>query len=417
MKPALVFFGIVFALSAAYAEEKNLISNFERVRRIDKPFTIGERGRVVVPSDVFGQARNFPNDLRILAASGTQWPFFLYVPPATVERETVTPEILNRSWVSGREAYLQFDLVVPQSAGKPPVHSQVELTTSDHDFIRRVEVFAEAENGRMAVGHLIDFSGQRGAQNQIIRYPVSDLTRLHIRIYSNAQNADETFTLSSVKLRRRMVGTVARETISTTKLDVPERETEAGAQTRMFDLGAENRPLEWVVFNVESSSYARSVSAYGRNKTYEPWKWIGGGEIHALEGDIQAEVKLHHARHRYIKLHIFHHDDQPLKIQSIRLEAIPRYLVFEAASEGMAGLYYRAWDLSPPRYDLTGRVESESIAELPVFQTTDAIINEAVNAPPWRKHSKFFGFLAVGAVSLLVVGIIASMLKKQKETN
>ena len=405
---------IMMALLGAHAE--NLAPRFERVRSIDGSFSIGERGRLLVPSDVFGQARNFPNDLRILSSEGMQWPYFLYVPTEGVVTGQLVPEILNRAFVPGDHPYLQFDLVIPQEGSKKRIHNQIKLKTTGQGFIRRVEVFtrhSEQPDGLMAVGHLIDFPRQSKARNRSVRYPDSDSDRLHVRIYSNAQNADEIFGLTSATLGYRAESTMEYETVIAPNISVPDREKEKHAQTYLFDLGEENRPVERLVFNVETPSFARSVSVYARNTSHDPWAWAGSGEIHMLEDDEQVEVKIH-AKHRFIKVHVFHYDDAPLTIQSIQLEAAPRYLVFEAASEGPAGLYYRAWDLQSPHYDLKGRIETKALATLPIFQTLEAAPNEAASAQPWRKYSKWLGILAVGGVSLLVLGVIASMLKQQK---
>ena len=128
-------------LAAAYAADQDIRPRFEHLRAVEGTFAVGEKGRLAVPGDVFGQSRDFPNDQRILGADGTQWPFFLYVPKDTVETETLAPEILNRSFVGGRKPYLQFDLEVPPANGKAAVHNRMELTTSGRDFIRRVDAF------------------------------------------------------------------------------------------------------------------------------------------------------------------------------------------------------------------------------------------------------------------------------------
>lgn len=391
-------------------------SRFELTREIDGSFSAGQRGRLQVTDDVFGQTRVFPSDLRIFDADGIQWPFFLHVPKATSTAKTLSPEVLNRSFVTGDAPYLQFDLVVPQVDGKPPVHNRMELRVSGRDFVRRVEVFTgdpDQPSGHMASGYLIDFSRQRNAQNRIIRYPDSDAERLQVRIYSNAQAIDETFELVSAGLRHRNVVPVERETVDFATMEFPEREQQKDAQTQILDLGETARPVEAIVFEVENKSYARCVSVYGRNTDHEPWKWVGGGEIHVLEGDTENTVALR-ARDRYLKIHVFHYDDQPLAITSTRLEAIPRYLVFEAASGKKAKLYFRAWDTKAPRYDLKGRVAKESIAGLSLFQMQDAAPNEVAKAQPWRKYSRWIGILIVGAVSLLVIWIIVSMLRQQR---
>ena len=415
-KDFLVVLLAMAALSTVHAAEKDLRFRFELMRKMDGTFSAGQRGRLVVSGDVFGQSRHFPNDIRIMADDGTQWPFFLHVPKEGVESKTLEPEILNRSWVAGSEPCLQFDLVMAPVDGTIPVHNRMELDTSGRDYVRRVEVFTgtpDQPSGRLASGYLIDFSRQRNAQNRTIRYPDSDAGRLHVRIYPNAQAGNETFDLSSATLRYRAVVEVGREPVVFVELDVPEREQEAGAATRIVDLGEAERPVEFITFEVENESFARCVSVYGRNADHEPWRWVGGGEIHRLNGDRETTVTLH-AKDRYLKVQVFHYDDPPLAIHAIVLEAIPRYLVFEATSNGSAALFFRDWDIKAPRYDLKGRIDNGEIDRLPVVRTLDAVPNEAVKAQPWRKYSKILGGLAVGAVSLLVIWVIASMLKQQK---
>ncbi len=413
MKPhGLIILLLAGLTLSARAGEADLRPRFELMREIEGSFSAGERGRLTLAGDVFGQSRNRLADLRIIGADGTQWPYFQHVPQETPIAAKLQPEIRNRSFVDGDEPYLQFDLVVPQTSGTPPVHNRLELTTSGHDFVRRVEVF-EKGGGQMATGYVIDFSRQRSARNRIVRYPESDAARLHVRIYSNAQCAGETFQLTAAKLHYRKMTEVKREAVAATELPPPQREALAGAQTWLLDLGHEQRPAEFVRFKVATPSFARSVSAYGRNNDHEAWKWVGGGEIHALQDDEQTEIKIR-GRHRFLKLHVFHHDDQPLQIDSIQLEAVPRYLVFEAASDGRSGLFYRAWDLKHPRYDLKGRIDAKAIAQLPISKLAKPAPNTAAQTQPWRKYSKWLGGLAVAAVSLLVVGIITSMVKQQK---
>jgi hypothetical protein len=415
-KHSVVILLTIASVFVAHTKEKSLESRFELVRDLDGTFTTGQRGRIRVTDEIFGQSRNFPNDLRVFGAAGAQWPFFLHTPKETDEIRKVDPEILNRSFVTGREPYLQFDLVIPQVDGKVPVHNRMELVTSGHDFVRRVEVFtgnSGQSSGRMAAGYLIDFSRQRNARNQSIRYPDSDSGRLHVRIYTNARAANEPFELRSARLYYRAVKEVDREGVHAVSLAVPDREQEKGALTKLFDLGETDRPVEFITFEVENDSYARCVSIYGRNSDHEPWRWVGGGEIHALAGDKEGTVKFH-AKERFLKVHVFHYDDQPLAIDAIKLEAISRYLVFEAVTAGRAGLYFRAWDIKAPRYDLKGRIKPEELAGLPLVQTRDTKPNSMAKAQPWRKYSKGLGGLAVAGVSLLVIWIIVSMLRQQR---
>jgi hypothetical protein len=414
-KKSIVILLTIASGLVAHAKD-NLPSRFELSRDLEGSFTAGQRGRLRVTDDMFGQSRNFPKDLRIFDTEGAQWPFFLDIPKATDETRELIPEILNRSFVAGDEPYLQFDLVVPVVEGKVPVHNRMELVTSGHNFVRRVEVYTATPNspkGRMAAGYLIDFSRQRNAKNQVIRYPDSDAGRLRVRIYSNAQAVDEPFQLRSARLFFRTVKEVEREVVRFVNLEVPEREQEKEAQTYLYDLTEIGRPVEFMTFEVKNKSFARCVSMFGRNNDHEPWKWVGGGEIHSLPGDEDTTIKVH-AKNRFLKVHIFHYDDQPLTLKSIQLEAVPRVLVFEAAADGQAGVYFRAWDIQSPRYDLKGRVDKAEIAKLPLIELAEMTPNTLAKTQAWRKYSKLLGGLAVAGVSLLVVWVIVSMLRQQQ---
>ena len=155
---------LIGTLPAVFGE-KDLRPTFELMRPIEGSFNAGQRGKLVVTDDLFGQCRSYPNDVRIFGADGTQWPFFMHVPKQTTETGKLTPEIINRSFVEGSEPYLQVDLLVPQSNGKAPIHNRLELITSGRHYVRRVEVFSGEPAGRMATGYLIDFSAQRNARN------------------------------------------------------------------------------------------------------------------------------------------------------------------------------------------------------------------------------------------------------------
>jgi hypothetical protein len=400
------------SMLAAHGEQ-DMRSRFERMHPLEGAFSAGQAGRMTVTADMFGQCRDYPADVRIIGADGMQWPFFVHVFPETVDTGTLIPEILNESFVEGGEPYLQFDLAIPRDGGSMPVHNRLELWTSGHDFVRQVEVYSGTPRGRLATGYLIDFSTQRNARNRIIRYPESDAGRLHVRVYTNARDAGETFRLSAARLHYRTSTPPEREIISAEALAASGREYGEGVQTFLFDLGRAGRPVEAAVLQAEDPSYARSVSVSGRSSDREPWQWAGDGEIHKLKADTNGVIRLY-SEHRFLRIRIFNHDDRPLSVSSIELQARPRHLVFEAAAAGPAAVYFRAWDLKPPRYDLRGRMPSESILELPQVRVLEMIPNEKARKQPWRKYSRGLAILAVGAVSLLVMGIITSMLRQQR---
>ncbi|VGO17025.1 hypothetical protein PDESU_05619 [Pontiella desulfatans] len=413
MKKSNLILAVFGSLSLCCAAESSMASRFELCRQIDGEFTAGQVGRVSLPGDVFAQCRSFPDDLRILDAAGKQWPFYLSVARSQVESRGQLAEIVNASFVDAEERYWQFDLVIPAVDGKVQPHNQLELRSSGNGYVRRVEVFTAREpRGHMATGYLIRSAHHRNAGNRLVRYPASDAARLHVRVYANAKDATETFSVTRANVLHKVATTAERETVEYKALDVPENETTQTVQTFLFDTGFENRPVEFISFNVKTASFVRSVTVQGRNRENEPWQRLGGAGIHRYGDESKAEITLR-ANKRFLKIDIHHYDDVPLAVEAVKLEAIPRHLVFEAASAASASLCFRAWDMPTPRYDLEARLSKQTMAEAPLYPTLETRPNEAAKAQPWRKYSKLLAGLAVGLVSLLVIRVIIGMMKQQ----
>jgi hypothetical protein len=413
MKRSNLMMATLCALALGCAAEKSLAPRFELSRPIDGEFSAGQVGRIALPGDVFAQCRAFPNDLRILDAAGKQWPYYLSVARQQTESREQAAEIVNASFVEGAERYWQFDLIIPEMDGKARLHNRLELESSGSGYVRRVEVFTATQpRGQVATGYLIRSSDHRNAGNRIVRYPSTDVARLHVRVYANAKNASEQFKVNRAKVLHSVTVEAEREPVAFTELEVPENESTDAAQTYLLDTGFENRPVEFVSFEVNTASFVRGVYVLGRNRENEKWQSIGRGGIHRFAEETKLEVPLR-AQHRYLKIFVNHYDDAPLAIEGIVLEAIPRYAVFEAATAGTAALCFRAWDMKAPRYDLKDRLSQETLASAPLVATQETRPNETAKTQPWRKYSKLLAGLAVAVVSLLVIRVIVRMMQEQ----
>jgi len=375
----------------------------------------GSRGRLLIPGDVFDQARNFSADLRLLDKAGTQWPFFITSPIDRTLSEKRIPQILNKAFVGGHEPHWEFDLLLPEK-DRLAVHNRLEIGTGGYDYVRRVEIFRDAENGvraHLASGYLICFPGNREARNQTVSYPDSDAVRLHVQVYTSAKNADENFDVQSIAVYCLNKIPAEREPVAAVRCPVPAKETEERTQTFILDTGFKNRPVEFVTFDVVGTSFVRCVSVYGRNAENEPWQSAGGGEIHRLEKDAETTIRVR-AAYRWIKMDIRKDDNLPLDVREIRLEAVPRYMVFETGSKESARLCFRGWDIPAPAYDLKKRISEVDALALPLFMTGLTVPNAGVQVCCFRKYSNVLGGVAVGLVSLLTVWIIINMMRRQQ---
>jgi hypothetical protein len=400
----------------AYSTAGEIAGRFELCRPLESRAEKGAVGRLRIPGDVFDQARNFPADLRVLDDAGTQWPFFIMAPTDRTLSLKRAPQILNKAFVAGRNPYWEFDLVMPEE-NRGAVHNRLEINTGGSDFVRRVEISRDAESGKSAhlgSGYLICFPDNRNAHNNTVSYPDSDAAQMHVQVYTSAKNADEKFEVQNAMVYCRNKIPAERETVLTARCPVPEKGTEERTQTFILDAGFKNRPVEFITFEVADTSFVRCVSVFGRNAENEPWQRAGGGGIHRLGKDIETTIHVQTAS-RWLKVEVRKDDDLPLDVREIRLEAVPRYLVFEAASELPARLCFRGWDIPAPRYDLHRRVSETEAMTLPLFATGSAKTNpQGASEPFFRKYSKVLSAAAVGAVSLLTAWIIISMMRRQQ---
>jgi hypothetical protein len=407
---------LLAAALSTYSRAAEIAGRFELCRPLEGRPEKGAAGRLRIPGDVFDQARSFPADLRILDDEGTQWPFFITTPVDRTLSEKRIPQILNKAFVGGQEPHWEFDLVLPEK-DRLAGHNRLEISTSGSDFVRRVEIFRDAEKGaraHLASGYLISFPGTRDARNQTVSYPDSDVARLHVQIYTSAKNATEQFDVQSASIYCLNKISAERESVPAVRCPVPAKETDERVQTFILDAGFKNRPVEFITFDVAGTSFVRCVSVYGRNVENEPWQHAGGGGIHRLEKDVATTIHVQTAS-RWLKVDIRQDDNLPLDIRDIRLEAVPRYLVFEAASMLPARLCFRGWDIPAPRYDLKKRISEADALALPLFATGSVKANPQGAAEPFfRKYSKVLGAAAVGAVSILTVWIIISMMRRQQ---
>jgi len=405
---------LLFIALGAWGGETDLSSRFEQCCPLEENPAQGTVARLVIPGDLFDQARHFPSDVRLLDEVGTQWPFFITTPvDRTVSKKRI-PQRLNQVFVRGNVSYWEFDLLVPEEA-HGFIHNGVEIQTSGRDFVRRVEISRVSDAGdsaQIASGYLIHFPDNRNARSSTISYPSSDTDRLHVRVYARAKNAKESFEIKCVSLLFTDHIIAERETVPATRCSVSGKETDERSQTFILDTGFKNRPVEFITFDVADPAYARSVSVWGRNAGNDAWRRVGGGEIHRLEDDTENTVRIR-ATDRWLRLEIRKNDDLPLDIQSIQLEALPRILVFEATSTRPARLCFRGWDVPAPAYDLKRRTSEATTRSCPRIGTGPMNLNAQGASPSFfRTHTRLWSAIAVGAVSLLTLWVIIRMMRR-----
>jgi len=406
---SVALLGAPFAVSAEHPVEP-----FAWKQALSGAIVSGACYRATVPTAVFDGCRRFPDDLRIVDREAREWPFFVWQPRPRVELRRLPARRLNLSMVELPDRYYRQDFQIladPGRAGRPR-HNQVIIRTSGQDFIRRVEVLGSEDQvrwGLLGEGYLIDHARAATAQNRVIRYPDSDFPFIQVRIYPNVRDPAEKLEIIEITPVQAIDSGGAWEQVEATSLPA----SSAGMRSELFfDTGAVNRPVERIRFEVREAEYARCLSVYGRNTADGAWRWVADAEIHRLGADVNETVPLRGFSFRFIRLVIHDDEAQPLDVQTVTFGAVPRYLVLEARGDAPAALYYGAAKIGPGQYDLEREVTDETAASLPVLQFGPREPNEPPVLPGWLARGRGPALVVIGGVSLAVLWVILSMMKR-----
>lgn len=366
---------------------------------------------IPLPREVRAHAADFPRDLRILDETGAAWPFFLERPPQTgPATEAVSAVRRNALHVEGPDGHRQIDLHI---SGDRPAHTQLHIQTDGTDFVRRVEILGSDDQqtwGLMAMGYLIHANRPQTLRETTIRYPVSNLPYLRVRVFPNTRDALETFSIQTLRAERATrTPTPPLTEHAFTRL--PDTSAERGIQQIHLDLGLERQPFQAIELTVKGRDYLRRVNVFTRNRETDPWRGSGGGDILRVETLRQNRLNVSGAG-RFIRLDIHNHNDPPLDIQDLRVLYRTEHLVTQAPSNPSApSLYLGAEHLPAPRYDLQTRWER--LPSAPALQTLhpggleENPLHRAGLSPD---RLRILSILLVAAVSTLVIWIIYRMM-------
>jgi hypothetical protein len=391
-------------------------SDFEWMRPIHGPLSVGRIYSLEIPPDVFARSRQFPDDLRIMDESDQQWPFFLEALPSRTVIRNLDAVISNQAWIEGPDKYLRIDFnVSPASSESPrPRHNQVQLETSGHDFIRRVEVFGSENQSTWALlgrGYLLRVEHPRRMVEEVIQYAWSDYPFVHVKIYPHARNALESFTLHQATLQAVTGNEPVNRPVAHQRREPAKTDKNPEAQVWVLDLAYEKMPVRSLRLVAAGGDYVRRVVVSARDREEETWRFAGAGDIHRIGTSSKDEVPLNGSG-RFLKCEVYHYDDPPLEPDVIEVLAAPRRLILEPATDRPAALLYGGLYVEAPRYDLESRTGMEASSNgLP------AALGEPVRNPFYRKTGygpwgPWLAGIAVGLASVVVLWVVVRMFKR-----
>lgn len=382
---------------------------------VDGAWTARAICRVEVPLQAFDRCPAFPSGLRLYTQDGALCPFFVHTPSARSTQAVVPTRSLNRSEVSGPSRYARLDLVVDRDAGgQPREHDRALIVMSGGRYFRLVEVLGSEDQrdwAAIGAGYLVSDGGSQ--RNHTIAYPVSTYPHVQIRVYPDARSLAEPLALERVDLAR-----VTEETGERAERPLhlgegrPDRDDPPGTQVVEADLGFAHVPITHLRFDVAGGDFARAVSLYGRSSATAEWRFVTSASLHRIGARESRELEVGERGFRYWRAKIRNHEDAPLSIPSVTAVRVPRHLVFEPPTAG-----HRCWLLTgseqvgTPAFDLERRLEHMPVETALVAQTGAEEPNPVFSRSGFR-YERLTVLVLVGAASLVVIGVIASMLRR-----
>jgi hypothetical protein len=402
-----------FAVSARAQEKAKDWPDYQWRQAIEAPGEADQLFRIKLDGPYYDGLRG-QHDARVIDAEGKLWPFYPWATKGSRAFEAYGHTVLNQSMVEEREgvpAHLRVELQLKNNQGR---HNLMKLTTAGQDFIRKVELFGSADRktwGKLGEGYVIDQSRPTRIQNKDVRYTDGDFAYLQIRIYRNARHTQEKVAIEKVQFGKQVVVRGEWESVTLTPFEptsADQKLESKEARVAYFNSGWGNRPIRRLNLSFADQEFSRTVNVWGRASAEQDWRLITARGVYRLGSSEQLRVDLGGVRYRYLKLEVFHYDDDPLTLKSVQAEAVPRYLVVEAASKKPAFIYYGADATRPVTFDLETRKGPAQGAIAPIAQLGTRMKNPGGIAP---NYGKWLPALAVGGVSLIVIWVIVGMLK------
>ncbi len=371
--------------------------------------------RVAVPAAVYAGSHRHPNDIRIFDAEGRSWPF-MRIPRPVSKAQVRAHTIVNQAWTEQAGLpYLRMDLHLdhPPAAARRR-HHEIVIETSDHNFIRRVDILGSEDTrswAHLGAGYLIDSQRPRRMQEQIIHYPLSDYPYLQVRIFANARNMHERFTVRHIQVRYRGDKPEPGRVVPHERLPVSPRDHEDGAQVFVLDLGYEQHPAHQLRIDRPATDHVRRVVVYGRNQVNESWRMVGSGHILQI-GDHRRDVIQLNSRNRYLKCVLYDFDDPPLEVVGFAVTTHADFLLLNPLGAS-AYLYFGHPDIAAPRFDIDERRPESVTDHAPLLAVGAVEANPLYRRAGLGPLGPVLATLAIALTSLLVIAVIVRMMKQQ----
>ncbi len=395
--------------------------------------SVSEYATVELDGKVYEHAAVSLNDLRVVDDRGTEVASVVQQISSAI-RPTIPAKIINHQIEKGRSIYTV-------DAGENNNSNALQISTDNRNFSRRVSV--EGSNSGVWEmlrddGYVMDFSRDETAQSLKIIFAATKYRYLRVTIFDknetpiNISSIDlypSTVTKSQLKLLPSEITSQTqdakiRATIVTIKI---EDVRTPNSQIEIFPEIVELPML--TTGNYDSQDHNTRASFHRRVEIDQCFpipenkglrcSTLTSGNIYNINIDrVQARnltIDYPEARTGILRLKIYNYDDQPLKIQGVKISGAPRLLLFKYEVGRSYKLMYGNEKASAPQYDLVRLSSYFEITNLKKFQLgteTKLELTPEINPGSTQKNP-----LWLWAVIVIAVGFLGALIYRLAKMN
>ncbi len=348
-------------------------------------------------------------DLRVVR-NGEQVPYVLETMRGAAEYNEREAASFNQAAIPGAGVEVTLDL-----AGHPR-HNRVRLATKEENFRQQVRIETSDDARRWSIarreGYIFDFTHDgRKIADLAVDYPVSTRRYIRITVLGWKDASAVTGAWVSYRSERQAERDVLAALVPQTAEDA-----KAGATLLTLDAGAEGLPYDRVRIETAAPRFHRAVEIES-SEDGRDWTYRASGVISRIGSDESLSVDVLVYYQRYLRLRIFHHDDQPIGVSKVYLEALARRVRFESNAAGDVWLYYGNPEAKAPVYDLPVVLASQA----PATEAAAALGPEQANPiyrppppprKPWSERHPVILYVTLAVAVLGLGGASLLMLRK-----
>lgn len=360
-----------------------------------------------IPKELLQNLNSNLSDLRIISGE-TEVPFVLTTENEKDSLSNVPAKVFNISSVQGQSTGFIVD-----TNNRGSFHNRVTIETSGENFKRDVKIEGSDDQKTWNIlnqdGQIFDYTYREGgyinSKFLSVDYPQSTYRYLRVTIFDRGELPIKVIG-GSVQSRLKSEG----RKIAYSPM-VKQEENPNDKSTDIFlDLDKNGVPHSQGEFVTNDTNFSRGITV-SESTDGKSWNVLGNGYIFSINTEEFSGKNLSfsypESRKRYLKISILNRDDQPIKVDEVKLYGIVRKVLFKADADKTYYAYFGNPKARSGEYDLgtvSQYLNAENIGNA-TLRSPEKNPDFVPTLPPLSERSPYLlpGFLVLIVIILAII--------------